>query len=51
MTRALDPAAESVVTLMCQNQPFTIPCDDNFDKKYFGVLVQLWDDNARQVVV
>ena len=54
VTHALGPAAESVVTRMCQNQPFTILCDggnDNFDKKYFEVLVRLWDENARQVVV
>ena len=53
VTHALGPAAESVVTRMCHNQPFTILCDggnDNFDK-YFGVLVRLWDENSRKVVV
>ena len=53
MTRALGPAAKSVVTNMCQKQPFIILCDggnDN-DKKYFGVLVRLWDEHVRQVVV
>ena len=33
---ALGPAAESVVTRTCQNQPFTVLCDggnNNFDKK------------------
>ena len=54
VTHALGPGAESVVTKMCQKQPFTILCDggnDNFDKKYFGVLVRLWDKHISQVVV
>ena len=44
----------SAVTKMCQKQPFTILCDggnDNFNKKYFGMLVRLWDEHVRQVVV
>ena len=54
VTHALGPAAESEVTKLCQKQPFTILCDggnDNFEKKYFGVLVRLWDECVSQVVV
>ena len=54
VTHALGPAAESEVTNLCQKQPFVILCDggnDNFDKKYFGVLVRLWDECVSQVVV
>ena len=54
VTHALGPAADSAVTVMCQKQPFTILCDggnDNFAKKYFCVMVKLWDDGLRRSVV
>ena len=38
----------------CRKQKFSILCDggnDNFNKKYFGILVRLWDDRRREVVV
>ena len=34
-------------------QPFTILCDgvnDNFEKKYFGIMVRFWDEKLRKVV-
>ena len=37
----------------CQEQPFTILCDggnDNFEKKYFGIMVRLWDQKYEKVV-
>lgn len=54
ITHALGPAAENAVVTACRTQPFTILCDggnDNFEKKYFGVMVRLWDDSRHQVVV
>ena len=44
VTHALGPAAENTVVAACRMQPFTILCDggnDNFEKKYFGVMVRL----------
>ena len=37
----------------CQEQPFTILCDggnDNFEKKYFGIMVRLWDNKLGKVI-
>ena len=34
-------------------QPFTVLCDggiDNFEKKYFGIMVKFWDEQLRKVV-
>ena len=53
VTHALGPAAENTVFAACRMQPFTILCDggnDNFEKKYFGVMVRLWDDCRDEVV-
>ena len=47
ITHALAPSAEEAVVSACQRQPFSILCDggnDNFQKKYFGILVRLWDE-------
>ena len=38
----------------CRTQAFTILSDggnDNFMKKYFAILVRLWDDKRREAVV
>ena len=54
ITHALAPSAEEAVVSACQKQPFSILCDggnDNFHKKYFGILVRLWDESRREVVV
>ena len=54
ITHALAPSAEEAVVSACQKQPFSILCDggnDNFRKKYFSILVRLWDENWRKVVV
>ena len=47
-------SADDAVISACRKQKFSILCDggnDNFDKKYFGILVTLWDDRRREVVV
>ena len=54
ITHTLAPSAEEAVVSACQKQLFSILCDggnDNFGKKYFGILVRLWDENRREVVV
>ena len=54
ITHALGPSAEDAVVSACQTQPFTILCDggnDNFHKKYFGVMVRLWDVRRSEAVV
>ena len=54
ITHALGPSAEDAVVSTCQTQPFTILCDggnDNFHKKYFGVMVRLWDVRRSEAVV
>lgn len=50
---ALAPTAKETVTAACQTQQFTILCDggnDNFKKKYFGVMVRFWDNQLEKVV-
>ena len=45
ITHALAPAVNGSVIEACQKQPFTILCDggnDNFEKKYFGIMVRFW---------
>ena len=54
ITHALGPSTEDAVVSACQTQPFTILCDggnDNFHKKYFGVMVRLWDIRRSEAVV
>ena len=54
ITHALAPSAEEAVVSACQRQLFSILCDggnDNFQKKYFGILVRLWDEAQCKVVV
>ena len=54
ITHALAPSADEAVVSACQKQPFSILCDggnDNFQKKYFGILVRLWDDSRCEVIV
>ena len=54
ITHALGPSAEDAVVSACQTQQFTILCDggnDNFHKKYFGVMVRLWDVRRSEAVV
>ena len=54
ITHALGPSAEDAVVSACQTQPFTILCDggnDNFHKKYFGVMVRLWVVRRSEAVV
>ena len=54
ITHALAPSAEEAVVSACQRQPFSILCDggnDNFQKKYSGILVRLWDEAQCKVVV
>ena len=53
VTHALAPAANKPVITACQEQPFTILRDggnDNFEKKYFGILVRFWNEKLRKVV-
>ena len=54
VTHALAPSADDAVISACRKQKFSILCDggnDNFNKKYFGILVRLWDDRRREVAV
>ena len=53
VTHALTAAADENVTKACRNQPFRILCDggnDQFNKKYFGIMVRYWDEAACKVV-
>ena len=53
ITHALAPAANEPVVSFLTKQPFTVLCDggnDNFEKKYFGVMVRFWDEQLRKVV-
>ena len=50
---ALAPAFIAEVVQVCQTSPFTILCDggnDQFGKKYFAIMVRVWDDSKRQAV-
>ena len=54
VTHALAHSAEEDVVAACRTQAFTILSDggnDNFMKKYFAILVRLWDDKRREAVV
>ena len=54
VTHALAPSTDDAVISACRKQKFSILCDggnDNFNKKYFDILVRLWDDRRREVVV
>ena len=54
VAHALAPSAEEDVVAACRTQAFTILSDggnDNFMKKYFAILVRLWDDKRREAVV
>ena len=53
ITYALAPAMNEPLIKACQNQPFTILCDggnDNFEKKYFGIMVCVWEEKLNKVV-
>ena len=53
VTHAMGPAADSVVNKACATQPFSIMCDsgnDQCDKKYFGIMVQFWEETSGKVV-
>ena len=50
ITHALAPAS---VIEACQKLPFTILCDggnDNFEKKYFGIMVRFWSKEINKIV-
>ena len=52
ITHALAPAANEPVLTALLTQPFTILCNggnDNFEKKYFGIMVRFWDEQIRKV--
>ena len=49
ITHALAPAFREEVVQLCRSAPFTILCDggnDQVDRKYFAILVRLWDDKV-----
>ena len=53
VTRALAPAVNEPVIKACQEQSFTILCDsgnDNFEKKYYGIVVKFWHEKLDKVV-
>ena len=53
ITHALGPPVNNPLIKACKEQPFTIICDggnDNFEKKYFGIMVRLWDDKLGKVI-
>ena len=53
VTHAMAPAADDAVTKACASQPFSIMCDggnDQYDKKYFGIMVRYWDDSCTHAV-
>ena len=53
ITHALAPAIDRPLVKACQEQPFTLLCDggnDNFEKKYFGIMVRLWEERLGKVV-
>ena len=52
ITHALAPVANEPVLTALLTQPFIILCDggnDNFEKKYFGIMVRFWDEQIRKV--
>lgn len=40
----------SLVIKACQEQQFTILCDSGFQKKYFSIMVRLWDQKLGKVI-
>ena len=53
VTHAMAPAADDAVSKACGSQPFSIMCDggnDQFEKKYFGIMVRYWDETCGKVV-
>ena len=53
VTHALAPAINEPIIKACQEQPFTILCDggnDNYEKKYFGIMVRFWNERLAKVV-
>ena len=53
VTHALAPAANEPVVEALRRQCFTVLCDggnDNFEKKYFGIMIKYWDNNLDKVV-
>ena len=53
VTHALAPAINEPIIKACQEQPFTILCDggnDNYEKKYFGIMVRFWNERLDKVV-
>lgn len=54
ITHALAPAVNGPVIKTCQEQRFTIMCDggnDNFEKKYFGIMVRFWSKELNKIVI
>ena len=52
VTHTLAPEVNEPVVKACHQQPFTILCDggnDNFEKKYFGIVVWFWDNQLDKV--
>ena len=50
---ALAPALNADVTKACQTSPFTLLCDggnDQSGKKYFAIMVRIWDNTKRQAM-
>ena len=46
------PIVSELAIKACHEQRFTILCDggnDNFEKRYFGIVVQLWDNQLDKV--
>ena len=53
VTHALAPAANEPVVEALRRQCFTVLCDggnDNFENKYFGIMIKYWDNNLDKVV-
>ena len=54
ITHALAPAANEPVINALIQQPFTVLCDggnNNFEKKYFAVIVRFWDEQLQKVEI
>ena len=54
VTHALAPEVNEPVIKACREKSFTILCDggnDNFEKKYFGILVRFWDDQLDRIAI
>ena len=53
MKYALAPALNQEVLQYCCTSPFTLLCDggnDQTDRKYFGIMVRYWYEEARKPV-